>query len=498
MSDYLLNSSVKLNDEELLTDIINIFQKKDLWVNGPFHPKKRLGWLDFEKIINFSQENSETILKKIEFENIIFIGMGGSIQTGKVLKQLYPNNNILFLDSTNPLEIQKISDSIENKKNIFIIMSKSGSTIETNAIMNFFIDQIKKNIKDFGKYFIAVTDKDTELELFAHKNNFLKIINTAEDIGGRFSSFTSFGSMPYYALKGEGLKELNFSIDKIHQKSKSLSGALFNGIENDKFNKLKIKISENISEMGTWIEQLIAESSGKDNKGITPVISNLPNSKSIIEIYTYGDNKKSNSKLLTIKINKESIFEDMYIWQISTLMLCKKINVFPFDEPDVKKSKLNTLKIIKSKKNIPSLDIPFTDQNMLEIFNINSDKEILYLNFFTAESKFLKNSLLNFKKYLKLTKNINCISSFGPRYLHSIGQIQKGGPKNIWTIFFYNLKEYELFEFKCEYDEVRNTFNSQLLGDYYAIKEKGIDAYLINIDSGIINPFDKIMKQIKE
>ena len=66
------------------------------------------------------------------------------------------------------------------------------------------------------------------------------------------------------------------------------------------------------------------------------------------------------------------------------------------------------------------------------------------------------------------------------------------------SVFFYNLKEYELFEFKCEYDEVRNTFNSQLLGDYYAIKEKGIDAYLINIDSGIINPFDKIMKQIKE
>tara|TARA_E500000331_G_scaffold250065_1_gene240519 strand:+ start:1795 stop:3297 length:1503 start_codon:yes stop_codon:yes gene_type:complete len=500
MSDYLLNSSINLNDEGILVDINNIFQKKDLWTDGPFHPQKRLGWLDFEKVINFSHRNCKSILNKIHFENIIFIGMGGSIQTGKVLKQMHPNKNIFFLDTTNPLEIQKVSELINNKKNIFIVMSKSGSTIETNAVMNFFIDQMKNNnIKDFGKYFVAITDNATNLEEFAKKNNFLNIINTEENIGGRFSSSTSFGVMPYYALKKEGLKKIKISIDEISQKCRLLSGAIFYAIENDKFKKINIKVSENISEMGTWLEQLIAESSGKNNNGATPLISNLPNTKSMIKIYIDKDkNNEFDKNLLTIKFNKENIFEDMYIWQISILMLCKKINVFPFDEPDVKNSKLNTLNILKSKKNIPSLDMPFIKGNISEIFKKNLKKEMLYLNFFTAEHKDLKNSLLAFKKYLKSSKNINSISSFGPRYLHSVGQLQKGGPKNIWSIFFYDLEENKNFESINEYNELRNTFNSQILGDYFALKEESINSYLININSKNTNPFDKIIKQIKE
>ena len=95
-------------------------------------------------------------------------------------------------------------------------------------------------------------------------------------------------------------------------------------------------------------------------------------------------------------------------------------------------------------------------------------------------------------------QTINCISSFGPRYLHSIGQLQKGGPKKIWALFFYDSEENKPFESKKEFDDICNTFNSQMLGDYYAIKEKGVDAYLININSKNINPFDKIVEQIKE
>ena len=142
--------------------------------------------------------------------------------------------------------------------------------------------------------------------------------------------------------------------------------------------------------------------------------------------------------------------------------------------------------------------MPFTNQHISEIFNNNSKKEMLYLNLFIEESDDIKKSLKPFKKYLKLFKKINCISSFGPRYLHSIGQLQKGGPKKIWALFLYDSEENKPFESKKEFDDICNTFNSQMLGDYYAIKEKGVDAYLININSKNINPFDKIVEQIKE
>ena len=499
MSEYLLNSLLNSNDEKLLDEIINIFEKKDIWIKGPFPAKERLGWVDFDKVINLSQKKCISALNKINFENIIFIGMGGSIQTGKVLKQLQPNENILFLDSINPSEVKKVSTKINNKRNIFIIMSKSGSTIETNVIMNFFINQMKKNnIKDFGKNFIAITDKDSDLEIFAQKNKFLKIITTERDIGGRFSSSTSYGLMPYYALSNGELKKNSNSDDEVLQKSKILSNALIYEIKKNNSNKINIKISENISEMGIWLEQLIAESSGKNNKGVTPIISNILDTKSLIEISSNKNGNRKNEKLLKIKITKDNIFQDMYIWQIAVLILCKKINVFPFDEPDVKNSKIHTMKIIKSKKNKPSSDMPFFNKNVSEIFDKNLIKDVLYLNLYTPENKILKKSLKDFKNHLKFSKNINSVSGFGPRYLHSIGQLQKGGPKNIWVIFFYDLEENNIFDAKNEYDELRDTFNSQMLGDYFALKEKGIESYLININSKNINPFDKILKQIKE
>ena len=125
----------------------------------------------------------------------------------------------------------------------------------------------------------------------------------------------------------EELKKNSYSEDEVLQKSKILSNALIYEIKKNNSNKINIKISENISEMGIWLEQLIAESSGKNNKGVTPIISNILDAKSLIEISSNKNGNGKNEELLKIKITKDNIFQDMYIWQIAILILCKKINV---------------------------------------------------------------------------------------------------------------------------------------------------------------------------
>ena len=191
MSIYTLNSTVKKNDKKNLFDISNVLNKKNIWINHPLGHTKRLGWLDFNSVLSSSQDMCIDTIKGLSSKKIIFIGMGGSIQTGKVLNQISNKNNMLFIDSTNPVEIKNISEGLNLEECIFVIMSKSGTTLETLKLMHFFINKIKKiKHNDFGQNFIAITDKGTDLEKFALKNNFLNILISQKDIGGRFSSST--------------------------------------------------------------------------------------------------------------------------------------------------------------------------------------------------------------------------------------------------------------------------------------------------------------------
>ena len=510
MSEYNLQHENPIFAHEIEKDFNSLMSSKNIWIDHPLSYKDRLGWLEISALINKSIELCKDTFDQTRAEfnpsSVVFVGMGGSIQTGKVLSQISLNNKyqLLFIDSTNPKDVNFAREKIDLLSTIFIFMSKSGTTLETNKIMNFFIKELAlEGESDFGNRFIALTDPGTPLEKFALESKFLKVLNTPANVGGRFSSSTPFGVFPATFMNGilTPLKNNYFwDLGEIREKCLALTSILKNSYDNYR-GILYLNIPEEINQMGIWLEQIIAESTGKNGKGIIPVI----NSESNIKYPKISINNKATRKInshnpdeLIINLDKNTIFEDMFIWQSSISILCKYMSVYPFDEPDVAKSKINTENLLKKHEDIQNVDIPDSDADINNMISENKVNQVLYINLYINETEKINESLSKLKRKLSLAHNINIITGFGPRYLHSVGQLQKGGIKNVWSIFFYDENLINPYSKKNNYKDLSDIFKAQMLGDFNALKELEINAYLVNIDSNKPNPFDEIMDAIKE
>ena len=510
MSEYSLQYKNPSFSHEIKEDFDSLMSYKNIWIDNPISYKDRLGWLEISAIINKSIELCKDAFDKVSTEfnpsSVVFAGMGGSIQTGKVLNQISLDNKyqLLFIDSTNPNDINFAREKIDLLNTIFIFMSKSGTTLETNKIMSFFIKELAlEGESNFGNRFIALTDTGTPLGKFAREKKFLKVLDTPANIGGRFSSSTPFGVFPATFMKGilTPLENNYFwDLDGIREKCLALTSILKNSYDNYD-GILYLNIPEEINQMGIWLEQIIAETTGKNGNGIIPII----NSESTIKYPNILINNESARKIkshnvdeLIIDLDKNTIFEDMFIWQASISILCKYMSVFPFDEPDVEKSKKNTENLLEKHEDIQNMAISYSDTDINNMISENKTNKVLYINLYLKETKKINDSLNKLKEKLYLSYGINTVTGFGPRYLHSIGQLQKGGSKDVWSIFFYDESLISHYIEKNNYKDLSDIFKAQMLGDFNALKELEINAYLVNIDSNKPNPFDEIMDAIKE
>ncbi|MBM01924.1 MAG: hypothetical protein CL762_04315 [Chloroflexi bacterium] len=510
MSDYKLkhNDLALLNDIE--KDISSLYASKNIWIEHPLSYQERLGWIKTPTLIKESirlcKSTFDEVVKNSNPSSVVFIGMGGSIQTGKVLNQisLKSKYQLIFLDSTNPKDISVVREKIDLPKTLFVFMSKSGTTLETNKVMDFFIKELsEEGESDYRDRFIVLTDAKNSLDKFAIKNNFLKVINTPKNIGGRFSSATPFGVFPA-TFMNEILTYLEnnslWNLNQIKKKCTLLTSVLKNSYDNHN-GVLNLEIPEEISQMGIWLEQIIAESTGKNGKGITPIINNDSNiGYPKISINNNSEKKytSTNTDELIISFNKKTILEDMFIWQTSVSILCKYMSIFPFDEPDVTRSKINTENILKKHKEIRKVTIPYSRSDINNIINENKTNRVLYINLYLNETKKINGSLDRLKEKLSFSHGIRSIAGFGPRYLHSVGQLQKGGPKDVWSIFFYDENLINSYNNKNNYRDLSDTFKAQMLGDLYALIDLEINTYLVNIDSNNKDPFENLINKIKE
>ena len=406
MSEYKLQHKNLSFANEIEEDFDSLISSKNIWIDHSVSYKDRLGWIETSSHINKSIKLCKDVFDRVNTEfnpsSVVFIGMGGSIQTGKVLNQISLNSKyqLFFIDSTNPKDINSTRDKIDLLNTIFIFMSKSGTTLETTKIMNFFIKELAlEGESDFGDRFIALTDAGTPLEKFALERNFLKVINTPANIGGRFSSSTPFGVFPA-TFMDDVLNPLEnnyfWDLERIQEKCLALTSILKNSYDNYD-GILYLNIPEEINQMGTWLEQLIAESTGKSGKGIIPVLNNKNNTscpKISINNKATRKNNEHNEVELIINLDKNTIFEDMYIWQLSISILCKYMSVFPFDEPDVKKSKINTEAILKKYDDIQKLSMPYSGEDISNVLRKNIKNQVLYINLYLSENEKINNCLI--------------------------------------------------------------------------------------------------------
>lgn len=526
-----------------------------LWKKDDAHVriiKNSLGWLDipYKMLPNVREiETFRNEILKDGFKHAVVLGMGGSSLAPEVIRTMFQKPEfpgLHVLDTTNPDWIKRVEDSIDIKKTLFIFSSKSGGTIEPNSQFKYFLSVFEKNkVKNPGSNFTAITDSGTSLEKLAQEKKFRKIFINPSDIGGRFSALSYFGMVPA-SICGANIKILlERAVDmanacktgEIEKNPGVLLGLYIAVLRKHGKDKLTLVLPRKMETFGLWIEQLVAESLGKEGKAVVPVcgeelskISKYQNDRFFVrtQVSLFEDGP-STDRLESLasynhpvyNINIRDFYDlgaEFYRWEVATSTAGALMEINPFDQPNVQEAKDQTQKILAasgiSKKSflqkpeystnklavfvsdaIKKLHTPVSgyDDIFWCIFSALKQKEYIALLAYFPHETGIEQELKNLRENLKNFTSSATLFSYGPRYLHSSGQMHKGGPDNAVFIILTNDSKKDI-NIAGEKYTFYNLEMAQAIGDFNALNSKGRRVIRIHFK----NPLDRSLKYLNE
>jgi transaldolase/glucose-6-phosphate isomerase len=483
--------NASLQDWKKNGKVKRLWQKDaSLWTGAD--EDKWLGWLDItqqqiEDIDNLKQVAAD--VKKADFENALLLGMGGSSLCPEVLRMTfgkaagYPDLHVL--DSTDPAQIKSIEESVDLASTICIVSSKSGSTLEPNIYKQYFFDRIKAKVgeKEVGGRFIAITDPGSKMQRVAEKDKFRKIFMGVPSIGGRYSALSNFGMVPA-AIMGidvaKFLKNAQQMVDACGESTDATTnpgvilGTILGVAANQGRDKITFITSPAIFDLGAWLEQLIAESTGKSGKGIIPV-----DRERLAKPDTYGSDRVFAYLRLESEPDKEqsaavdalakaghpvvrivlpdiySLGQEFFRWEIATAVAGSLIGINAFNQPDVEASKTETRKLTTEYESTGKLpaESPFYAGDGAKLYadlkntialkgggtlagflrkhlsRIGAGDYFALLGYLTMNEAH-EEALQLIRLAVRDDKKVATVLGFGPRFLHSTGQAYKGGPNS--------------------------------------------------------------------
>jgi transaldolase/glucose-6-phosphate isomerase len=487
-----------------------------LWTNdsaGQEEIKIRLGWLHSIEDARKRLEGYTSFAKQIHDEKIdrvLVIGMGGSSLTAEVLSSVLAGFgdeaklSLSILDSTDPQQVKLAAEHFPPDKSLYIIASKSGGTAELMAAF----DYLWKLSKEDGSRFIAITDKDTSLQKLAEEKKFRKVFNADPNVGGRFSALTDFGLVPA-ALLGMDIEQLLSSAEKIKNASQSVYsagfalGAVMAESAQSGRDKLTVVADAPVSAFANWIEQVVAESSGKNQKGILPVALEpigTPDVYGKDRIFVYLKNNGELEKQITelrnanfpvIELPITNLYDvggEFFKWEIAIATACHILGINAFDQPDVQDSKLRTIAKIKDFQATGKLaEVDLTDakdaKKVLNDLLANAkDNSYVSINAYVPRNKEMIEAIQNLRVAIRAKTKCAVTAGFGPRFQHSTGQFHKGGPNTgLFIQVVYDAKDD--FEIPNQGLTFGTLIRAQALGDYEALVAAGRKAVRIKLSS---------------
>jgi transaldolase/glucose-6-phosphate isomerase len=537
-----------------------LFEKDgSLWTDDPSHHEvalKRLGWLELPshmkgQAAQLEQFASEKVFRN--FRHVVHLGMGGSSLAPEVFFETFRNAadfpELIVLDSTDPDQIDDVLGNIRLEHTLFIVASKSGTTIETSSLAKFFYARLSdKEPNTVREHFIAITDPVTVLQSEGEKK-YSKVFINPPDIGGRYSALSYFGLVPF-AIIGRDVSRLIAMAEKRENVCRSGGpdnlydgaklGAFLGKLAEAGVNKMTLQTSPSLATVGWWIEQLVAESTGKDGKGILPVdgekitASNFYSSDRVfVYLKLRGDvdlDKEEKLKVLgrtgfpVVSIEMDEVYDlggFFYDWEVATAAAASIMRIDPFDEPNVKESKDNTKRVLDEFSregvsegepiNVGLEPVLLSNAEMKIYGNIGTadtlvgilknlfagkkEGDYLALMSYFPRRKEYEEFLVELQASLRDRLHIPVTSGFGPRFLHSTGQFHKGGTKNGLFLQFIHQPEND-FEIPGESYTFKNLFRAQAIGDYISLKSKGKPVVSIELENNPIPKLKEIFGEI--
>jgi glucose-6-phosphate isomerase len=526
---------------------------------------KWLGWLDVveEQIANpVELRNFAKEVWSAGFKDILLLGMGGSSLCPEVLRMTYGKiagyPDLHVLDSTDPAQVKAFENKIDIGRTLFIVSSKSGSTLEPNIFKQYFFERTKQVVgaDKAGSHFIAITDPGSKMQQVAEGDRFRHIFFGKPSIGGRYSALSHFGMVPAAAIGVDTKKFLDRAQGMVRACGPSVPveanpgavlGIILGTAARSGRDKVTIITSPDISDLGAWLEQLLAESTGKVGKGIIPVDREelaAPEVYGHDRVFAYIHTQHATDVRIDAKVAAleeaghavlriaiSDIYDlgaEFFCWEIATAVAGSIIGINAFNQPDVEASKIATRNLTSAYEKTGSLpaEQPIVEDGGIKLFTddknaaelakaASGDKSLVgylkahlgrigagdyfaVLGFIQMNEEHEK-KLQAIRHAVRDKKHVATCLGFGPRFLHSTGQAYKGGPNSgvFLQITCDDTVELPVPEQKYTFGVVKA---AQARGDFQVLVERGrraLRVHLHDVDAGLVTLAAAVQKALE-
>ena len=462
-------------DAMAANNVIKRIWEKDhtLWKDEPTEISNRLGWLDSPA--NMADEVNrllllQRMLKNQGYTHVLLLGMGGSSLAPELFAEVFGGGEtglkLAVLDSTDPGAVQAATDAYDPATTLYIVASKSGGTAETLSFFKYFYNLADKATGELiaGGNFIAITDPGSKLADIGQKLNFLEVFLNDPDIGGRYSALSFFGLVPA-ALAGVDVRKLLERASSmaaatrdtaVAQNDGARLGAAIGSLALAGRDKLTIITTPGIERLGDWVEQLIAESTGKEGKGILPVVGEPPGDPDAYgedRVFVYvkiGADPTHDGKIdaleaaghPVIRITLPDSYDlggQFFLWEVATAVAGHVLSINPFDQPNVEAAKNAARMAITAYEQTGNLPedkpLPATVENLQRVIGAGKAGDYVAVQAFVQPTGATTLALGALRMAIRKKTKLATTANYGPRYLHSTGQLHKGdGGKGIFII----------------------------------------------------------------
>jgi transaldolase/glucose-6-phosphate isomerase len=499
-----------------------------LWFSEPVPEiTDRLGWLSLGEsmrpqlgtIVDFAQQ-----IRKEGMTDVVLLGMGGSSLAPEVFQEIFGNAlgypSLTVLDSTHPAAVRSVRKSIDPSTTLFIVSSKSGTTLETLSLFKFFWSEMQSAGDERGRHFIAITDHRTPLARLALERGFRRTFEATPDVGGRYSALTVFGLVPAALIGIDVFKLLDNSFNRSEDGTSSdhpggyglVLGAALGELTLSGRDKVTLLASPSVRSFPSWIEQLIAESTGKNGKGIVPIIDEpsldpswYPSDRFFISISIEGEGTEIEDRMRaldeaghpTVRImmkDKMDLGREILNWEIAVASAATVLGIHPFNQPDVQMTKDLAKKmmvadgtkkgILEDVETISINDLDALREGLREWSSLVRRGDYVSIQAYLEPDAGTSEGLKQIRRNILFGLDVATSLDYGPRFLHSTGQLHKGGPN---TGLFLQL--IDNIEDDLDVPETDYTFGESIqassLGDYAALRRLGRRILRINLDKDV-------------